>query len=448
MANIRGVFGTELRRRRLAAGLSLAGLGTLVHYNKSYLSKIENGIQTPPVDLARRCDVALGADGALAALVPHAGSACAGSAPGPDSDDVWTLTLSNDGMNHFVPAGWRSVPTMDGALGFSIPYRDISAAVTDEATCAIFRSLFHECVRLTEIVGASAAMPTVIAQVHVLRNLAGKAPKTARERLLILAGRYAEYAGWLAQQCGDNRGAQWWTSLTTRIAVQAGIPDLDAFAHARQAEIALHEDNAIRSVLLAQHAQRDSRIRPRIRGFAALREAQALALMGAYDDCQWALDKARIALEADDGAQLGGLPVPPFGSSVPGGVTGWCMHDLGRLRDATAILDREVAFIPKSYRHAAGRYQLRRVLAHAASGEVDHACALAGDLLDRADLVGSAVIRRDVRDLSRTLSRWHTHKPVRDLYPRLTAFLHNGPVSRPVHEGVAEEQAPPDSRAG
>lgn len=446
---MRSVFGTELRRRRVAAGLSLAGLGELVHYNKSYLSKIENGIRTAPVDLARRCDVALGANGALAALVPHAGSGCARSAPGPDSDDVWMLTLANDGMNHFMPAGWRAVSGLDtGALGFSIPYRDIAAAVTDEATCAVFRSLFHECVRLTEIVGASAAMPTVIAQVHVLRNLAENAPTTARERLLTLAGRYAEYAGWLAQQCGDNRGAQWWTSLTARIANQAGILDLDAFAHARQAEIALHEDNAIRSILLAQHAQRDTRIRPRIHGFAALREAQALALVGAYDDCQWALDKARVALDADDGEQLGGLPMPPFGSSVPGGVTGWCMHDLGRLRDATAILDREVAFIPKSYRHATGRYQLRRVLAHAASGEIDHACALADDLLDRAELVGEAVVRRDVRDLARTLSRWHTHGPVRDLYPRLTAFLHNGPASRPVHEGVAEEQAPPDSCAG
>lgn len=443
MASIPSVFGTELRRRRVAAGLSLAGLGDMVHYNKSYLSKIENGLKTAPVDLARRCDVALGAHGALAALVPHSGSTGAPPAPDPDSgDDVWMLALAKDGMNHFMPTSWRALPAVDDALGFDIPYRDLAA--TDGATCPIFQSLFHDCVRLTEVVGPGAAMPTAIAQVHVLRNLAGNAPRTARERLLTLAGRYAEYVGWLTQQCGDNRGAQWWTSLAAGIADRAGNLDLAAFACTRQAEIALQEDDAIRGVVLAQHAQQDSRIRPRIRGFAALREAQGLALAGDYDGCQRALDKARASLDTDDCTQLGGLPVPPFGSSVPGGVTGWCMHDLGRLRDATAILDREVAFIPKSYRHATSRYQLRRVLAHAASGEVDHACALTGDLLDRAELVGSAVIRRDVRDLARTLSRWHTHRPVKDLYPRLTAFLHHGSASRPEHEGVAEEQAPPD----
>ena len=162
-----------------------------------------------------------------------------------------------------------------------------------------------------------------------------------------------------------------------------------------------------------------------IRGFAALREAQGHALAGDYDQCRRALDRAHIALDATGAALLGGLPLPPFGPNGPPGVTGWCLHDLGRLRDATTILDREVTVIPKSYRHASGRYHVRRVLAHAASGEIDHACGLAVDLLDKAEFVSSAVVRRDVRDLARTLARWHTHRPVRDLYPRLTAVLHN-----------------------
>jgi hypothetical protein len=130
-------------------------------------------------------------------------------------------------------------------------------------------------------------------------------------------------------------------------------------------------------------------------------------------------------LDSDGPAMLGGLPVPPLGYRVPGSVTGWCLHDLGRVQEATTILDQEITFIPKSYRHAAGRYRVRRVLAHAASGEVDHACALAHDLLDGPEPVHSAVIRRDVRDLARTLSRWHTHRPVRELYPKLTAAMHS-----------------------
>ena len=65
------VFGTELRRRRMQSGLSLADLSRLVHYSKSHLSKVENGLKPPSIDLARRCDAAIGCDGALARLAPR-----------------------------------------------------------------------------------------------------------------------------------------------------------------------------------------------------------------------------------------------------------------------------------------------------------------------------------------------------------------------------------------
>jgi len=325
-------------------------------------------------------------------------------------------------MNHFMPSNRQAAPAV-GALGFDIPYKDISDAAADHAALSVFQSLFHECVRLSEVVGTSAAIPTVIAQVHVLQNLANKCHGAAGQQLLTLAGRYTEYAGWLAQEGGDDRAAMWWTDLSANIADRAQSIDLTAFICARKAEIALCT-NAARSVALAQQAQRDSRVLPRIRGFAALREAQALAVTGDYAGCRHAMDRAARALQADDSATLGGLPLPPFGPTVPATVTGWCLYDLGRLRDATTLLDG-ATFIPKSYRHATGRYLVRRALAHAASGEIDHACVLAHDLLDNAELEKSSVMRHDMRDLTRTLARWHTHQPVRELYPRLVAVLYD-----------------------
>jgi WD40 repeat protein/transcriptional regulator with XRE-family HTH domain len=62
-------FGGELRRLRVQRGVSLAGLSRLVHYSKGYLSKIENGDKPVTLDVARRCDAALGAGGSLVALV-------------------------------------------------------------------------------------------------------------------------------------------------------------------------------------------------------------------------------------------------------------------------------------------------------------------------------------------------------------------------------------------
>ena len=65
-----GGFGAALRRVRAERGLSLSALARLVHYSKGYLSKIETGGKPPTADLARRCDEALRAGGALSRLVP------------------------------------------------------------------------------------------------------------------------------------------------------------------------------------------------------------------------------------------------------------------------------------------------------------------------------------------------------------------------------------------
>jgi transcriptional regulator with XRE-family HTH domain len=62
------LFGEELRKKRITAGISIAQLAHLVHYSKAQLSKVERGIKAPSRDLARLCDAALDASGELASL--------------------------------------------------------------------------------------------------------------------------------------------------------------------------------------------------------------------------------------------------------------------------------------------------------------------------------------------------------------------------------------------
>ncbi|MFI1584214.1 helix-turn-helix domain-containing protein [Embleya sp. NPDC020630] len=61
-------FGAALRHHRRQQGLSLRQLAGLVAYSPGWLSKIENGMSTPTMQLARLCDRELAADGVLAAL--------------------------------------------------------------------------------------------------------------------------------------------------------------------------------------------------------------------------------------------------------------------------------------------------------------------------------------------------------------------------------------------
>ncbi|MGC0416436.1 helix-turn-helix domain-containing protein [Embleya sp. AB8] len=61
-------FGAALRHHRRQQGLSLRQLAGLVAYSPGWLSRIENGMSTPTMQLARLCDRELATDGVLAAL--------------------------------------------------------------------------------------------------------------------------------------------------------------------------------------------------------------------------------------------------------------------------------------------------------------------------------------------------------------------------------------------
>ena len=58
-------FGFELRRIRLAQGLSLAGLGGKINYSGDLLGRVEKAERRPSAHLAEALDRALGAHGEL-----------------------------------------------------------------------------------------------------------------------------------------------------------------------------------------------------------------------------------------------------------------------------------------------------------------------------------------------------------------------------------------------
>jgi transcriptional regulator with XRE-family HTH domain len=67
-ASLLAFFGTELRRCRVAAGLSLEDLGAKISFSGSLIGKVETGERLPSPDLARACDEAFGTGGIFARL--------------------------------------------------------------------------------------------------------------------------------------------------------------------------------------------------------------------------------------------------------------------------------------------------------------------------------------------------------------------------------------------
>jgi len=333
---------------------------------------------------------------------------------------VWVMAMNQDGSGEFVPLSRRRALTAGVSLlawpagGFGPP------DAADGATSATFGTLFDQIRNLGRVVSPAAVLPMAIAQTRALRGLAAGSSGPGRDTLLMLAGRHAEYVGWMSQEAGDDRAAMWWTDVALELADAAGDRELQAYVWVRKAGVLLYRDDAASVVALARRAQRQPRISSRIRGLAARREAQGHALVGDRDACVRALDTAADLLAAEP---AGTTTAPALGStSAPDQhalVTGWCLYDLGQPARSADVLDAAVATIPPAAKRAAARFGVRRALSYAAAGEVDHACALAGDVLDTASRVDSATVRVDLRRLSRTLSRWHARPGVRTLQARL-----------------------------
>lgn len=415
-------FGDELRRRRLAAGLSLRDLARLVHYSRGHLSKVETGRAIASMELVRLCDSALGSGGALVGLaVPALGRRSAASR----KEGGIPLASSDPGMPRGqVPLVREDLlPSGTPMIAIAIPSPDRISSSQAESVAATFTVLFGQLRQLGQRVFPGALSPTLIAQTQTLCGLAAAARNPARSVLLGLAARYAEYTGWIAQEMGDDHAALWWTDEAVRMADAAGQPEMGAYALVRRALVGMYRGDAAETIDLARMAQSDPRASERVRGLAALREAQGYALTAEGSSCHQALERGRehLAHAADDPAAaiLGTSTVADPAAMV----TGWCLHDLGRPADAAAVLDREIMRLPDDAHKARTRFAARRALAYAAAGEVDHACQLTAELLTEAQKLSSATIRLDLVRLSRALNRWPGHAPVRNLQPDLTRAL-------------------------
>jgi transcriptional regulator with XRE-family HTH domain len=419
-----GDFGTTLRRLRLAQGLSMGQLAERVHFSKGYLSKIENGLKPPTLAVARLCDAALDADGALTALAEPRD--VAGSVGSPVDDDVWIMALDRVGEIQFLPLDRRHMLVGGAAaiLGLALTRSSRPAAV-DKRILPGLRAAFDQVRTVGMVASPVVVLPMLIAQVHALRSVVPDSTDGLRTELQVLASRVAEYTGWMCQEAGDESRASWWTDFAVAMASAGHDVGLFSYALVRHAEMAMYRHDACTTIELARRAQAHLGAGPRILGLAARCEAQGHALAGNAEDYQRALDRALELLIVAEPVADSGRPVLGS-SSVPDEVAlaaGWSLCDLGRPAQAAEVLDREVPKIAATARRARARFGARRVLAHAANGDVDHACELLRPVLEDAAHVDSATIRVELRQVARTLARWHGHPPVRQLYPDLTAAL-------------------------
>jgi hypothetical protein len=385
--------------------MSLATLAEHAFYTKGYLSKVENGLKEPSRALAGRCDAVLDAGGRLAELVPLERLPDARADPLPGGDP-------------FALAAPGADPNPSAA----------AAAAADEHSLPTLIDALEQCRRLGHQFSPRPVLESVRGLTGWVRILADHAEDpVAAVRFGLLAARYAEYAGWMAQEAGDDQLAANWTRLAVTWARAAGDDELPWLALIRDADIALYRYDPARMIEVSRLAQEAAPVR--VRSLAAQREAQGFALLGDYDSCLRALDRsAELGAQADraDRADRNDWPAVAQGTSVADRLAitrGWALVDLGRPAEAASVLDDEVPRISPIAVRSRARYGLRQALAHLGAGHLDRACELLNSLITDVVRADSATIRLDLRRVVQELSRWRTHPLAADLVVRLSAVL-------------------------
>ncbi|WP_411102524.1 helix-turn-helix domain-containing protein [Streptomyces sp. cmx-4-9] len=103
-------FPAQLRRLRVQRGLSLADMARRTHYSKGYLSKIETGSKRVTVDVARRCDEVLRAEGELLRMAREAEPPGGGAPVGTAATDTNGTGIEAPGPQAQGDCPYRGLP--------------------------------------------------------------------------------------------------------------------------------------------------------------------------------------------------------------------------------------------------------------------------------------------------------------------------------------------------
>jgi transcriptional regulator with XRE-family HTH domain len=389
-------YGAELRRFRMAAGMSLEALGAEVYLSRAYLGKIEQGYARGSYQQALALDNVLKAEGGLARLFLDE---CA--RVGPVAPDIGILA-SDDSA-----ADYAATDPQELAVTAAVRLEGLRIRSHEEGPNAVLRDL-----------GESVA---ALYQSAVVRPTAPARP------IWQVALRYAELLGWTAQETGHDDIALRWTRAAADWARAIGDDEAWGYALIRQSQWSRRRGDAEAAIDYAREAGAVPRISPRIAQFAAQREAQACALAGDEEAFRQALDRSyeladRAAspgrLEDPDPStsQWGPLPDPAFeGSRL---LEATCLVDLGDFVNAASLFSEHMDRLG-SARTGYARIAVRQAIAYAYVNEPEQACEVALGFLPTVARQGSASLRADLNRLTRALNRYRRKPAVSDLLPDL-----------------------------
>ncbi|WDN55984.1 hypothetical protein [Streptomyces clavuligerus] len=245
---------------------------------------------------------------------------------------------------------------------------------------------------------------TVTGELVVIRDYRTRASGPVRSALLRVESRWAEFAGWTADNLDDGDGGPW-LDHAFDLAREADDRPMEAYVLMRQAQRAAEHHRAQAAIDLATAALALDGTSDRDRALSAIRLAHGHALAGNTTACIGALEQARLLVERADATDTGD-PTVIGHHCVPAYVNAYaayCQLVLRRPDRAVAILQPLLTGWPTAYRqdgHLARAWLAQALLDH---GEPAEAAVHAATVLTRTVHGGSARILKSLTDLEQRM---------------------------------------------
>jgi transcriptional regulator with XRE-family HTH domain len=346
-----GDFGVELARLRARRGWTVRELARRASVSEGQICNLESGRRNPTSATAAACDAVFGAGGVLIKLAETARR----SAPADSPVKVDSLV-----------AGYGRILEELKNIGRSAGPRFVDTSLRSIA--------------------------------RILTDTASHAEADRRDEIWLLASRFAEYTGWMAQEAGNSAEALRWTDLAVRWGANGGDKTMAAYALVRTASIAEHRGDTATAIKLAGQAAAHPAATSLIRAHAARREAQGHASIGDYGACHEALERSRGHAHQDNRNRNGVRWGPHIENANPRLIEASCMISLRRFEQAADLFAMELERHPPLPHdsNSRTRFTIRQATAMVGIDHLDQACHVIEALLLTIRNLDSATIRAEL----------------------------------------------------
>ena len=307
----------------------------------------------------------------------------------------------------FDPAGGWSANSAATSLGDVRPLLNNLSRSSATPVFSALRGIHRGYVEADRLMGSMCLTGSIRLQMPIIERACEVTRGTDRAEMLRFACQFTEFGGWIFQDAGDLTCAMHWTDRALDYALELGDQRIIAYTLMRKSMIATEAGNSAQGLGIANSAlgYKDA-LTPRLKAVILRQRSLSNAALGQV--IASARDSDEAIIEAAAGETQGEEDRAPYCTPTYAAMeagASWVL--LGHPRSAIPILEKSRSeWLDHSQVRDYALCVSRLAVAYAAAGELEQACATAGEAVALAQGLGSRRVVGQIDQLYRRLGRW------------------------------------------